>query len=286
MKKAVERKLSSPDRAHNNPDKIVIDEAHGLVFSSEDELYKHFFNEIQILEKEFFSLRDNQNDVPEPDFVKHEKNLSRLLEDPDEVWEDDQSLPEKPVIIYLREVKKGKGNLFHVAVCYTVNEVPSFVYLHFPTRDSKLVEKYRRGRLIYDRASGELPIGALEGDALTEGDALASGLYNAMNRLRNDKDIPEAQFGEYGQYREPTLAEADEIWRNADTMGNVLVSFIKDFSDQADNDLFYIVVALEDSPSNSHALLFSFPTTDKTLVDRYRHGENLQAEEVVQEASH
>ncbi|NQZ19758.1 MAG: peptidase, partial [Bdellovibrionales bacterium] len=38
--------------------------------------------------------------------------------------------------------------------------------------------------------------------------------------------------------------------------------------------------------TNSHALLFSFPTSDETLVDRYRHGENLQADEVIQESSH
>lgn len=32
--------------------------------------------------------------------------------------------------------------------------------------------------------------------------------------------------------------------------------------------------------------MFSFPTNDESLVDRYRHGENLHAEEVVQESSH
>jgi hypothetical protein len=45
-------------------------------------------------------------------------------------------------------------------------------------------------------------------------------------------------------------------------------------------------VTIEDTPSSSHALLFSFPTTDENLIGRYRHGENMQAEEVVQEASH
>ena len=69
-------------------------------------------------------------------------------------------------------------------------------------------------------------------------------------------------------------------------MGNVLVSFIREFPDEADGGIHYIVVTIEDMPSNSHALLFSFPTKDENLVGRYRHGENLQAEEVVQEASH
>ena len=79
--------------------------------------------------------------------------------------------------------------------------------------------------------------------------------------------------------------DADEIWRTNDTMGNILVSFIKDFSDH-DRGLTYIVVTVEDTPSNSHALLFSFPTKDSALADRYRHGESLHADEVVQESSH
>ena len=57
-------------------------------------------------------------------------------------------------------------------------------------------------------------------------------------------------------------------------------------ADEQNADLHYVVVTIEDTPSSSHALLFSFPTGDKNLLDRYRHGENLQAEEVVQEASH
>ena len=80
------------------------------------------------------------------------------------------------------------------------------------------------------------------------------------------------------------LEDADEIWRSSDSLGNVLVSFIKEFGDE--EEFSYIVVTVEDAPSGSHALLFSFPTRDRGLVDRYRHGENLQAEEVVQESSH
>ena len=62
--------------------------------------------------------------------------------------------------------------------------------------------------------------------------------------------------------------------------------WVKEYQDDEISNLHYIVVTLEDLPSGTHALLFSFPTSDASLVARYRHGENLQAEEVVQEASH
>ena len=51
-------------------------------------------------------------------------------------------------------------------------------------------------------------------------------------------------------------------------------------------DLHYIVVTEEDTEAQVNSLLFSFPTNDTTLVDRYRQGENLEAEEVATESSH
>jgi hypothetical protein len=138
--------------------------------------------------------------------------------------------------------------------------------------------------MVFQRLMGDMPMGAIDGDALHEGDDLATGLYKAMLLLRSDKDIPEDEFIDYADCREETLEDADEIWRSGDSTGNVLVSFIKEFSEE--DEFYYVVVTVEDAPSGSHALLFSFPTRDKGLVDRYRHGENLQAEEVVQESSH
>jgi hypothetical protein len=295
MSKAIQKRITAAKK-RRPATKIVIDEANGLVFSSEEDLYRHFNTEIDELEKEFFRLR-RRNDIPEGKFVDFEGNLTMLLEDPDEVWEDHGTIKDRPLIIYIRKITDANGEpkleakergepLFHVAACYLTEDVPSFVYLHFPSRDADLVAKYRRGQMIYERSQADVPIGAMEGDALSEGEELATGLYQAMIKLRGEKDIPEEQFPEYFMLREETLEDADEIWRSSDSMGNVLVTFIKDCSEVSDDELHYVVVTLEDSLSNSHALLFSFPTRDSSLIERYRHGENLQAEEVVQEASH
>ncbi len=256
---------------------IVIDESKGLVFESEAALYTHFQSDISALESEFLSLRQ-EDDIVESEFEKYDAQLDRLLDDPDEVWEDGSGSRK---FIYVRRFDK---DVSHIAVCYLTESTPSFVYLHFPTQDLELVERYRRGQLVFQRSSVDAPLGAIEGDALNEGDELATGLYKAMMLVRSDKDIPELEFPDYSTHREATLEDADEIWRNSDSLGNVLVSFIKELGE--DGEEFYVVVTIEDAPSGSHALLFSFPSRDKSLVDRYRHGENLQAEEVVQESSH
>lgn len=261
-------------------DPIVIDRDKGLEFATEEDLYSHFENEIRALEAEYLKLRST-DDVPENRLSDYDHQLERTLDDPDEVWEDEKTLGE-PVHIYIRYFEST--GVTHVATCYVTDEIASFVYLHFPTKDDKLVEEYRRGELLFERGRRGAAEGAIEGDALFEGDELAMGLYQAMLRLRIDKDIVESEFSAFAEAREITLEDADEIWRSSDSTGNVLVSFIKEFNEE--EDFFYVVVTLEDTPSGSHALLFSFPTRDRGLVGRYRHGENLQADEVIQESSH
>ena len=296
---------------------IVIDEKKGLIFDNEDALFKHFEKEISFLEKDFFKLRGS-DDIPEADFVNYEDHLSLLLDTPDEVWEDSETMPGVVFTIYLKKIGKprvkvnldehdeteegevhsdsdttekgsadsAEKSLYHVGIVYLADDSPTFVYLHFPTRSESLYGQYRRGEKIYDRFDESTPVGAIEGDALFENDEFARGLYQAMIKLRSETDIREEEFHDYAQHREESIEQPDEIWRTNDSTGNVLVHFVKDLSEESSDPIFYIVVTIEDAASSSHALLFSFPTNDENLVARYRQGENLQAEEVVQEASH
>jgi len=284
------RKASAKRRSHREEflkEQIVIDETQGLVFSSEEELYDHFLPQIQALEKEYFTSRA-KDDIHEKDFGDYEVLLNQVLDDPDEIWEDDSLIPGSRVRTYVAHFTSAedKESVYYVALTYTTGGVPTFVYLHFPSHDLSLVDKFRRGTLLYDRVLKEVEKGAVEGDALSEGDDLAVGLYRAMLTLRSEKDIPESDFKKFESLREATIEDADEIWRSVDLAGNILVTFIKECPEQDVAGLHYVVVTIEDTPSSSHALLFSFPTNDENLLDRYRHGENLQAEEVVQEASH
>ena len=279
---------------------IVIDESKGLVFQSEREMYEHFQPQIKMLESEVKTHRI-ESDVKVSEFSKYEPLLQQVIDDPDEVWEDAVSVHGVKVTSYvghyvaveadsdhrIDETSKSEEGVYYVALTYAVEGRPKFVYLHFPSRDIKLVDRFRRGELIYDRIAKEVEQGALEGDALSEGDPLAVGLYKAMLSLRSVSDIKEESFHDHDELREETIEEPDEIWRSTDLNGSVLVTFVKHFEDEGDTDgIWYIAVTVEDETSSSHALLFSFPTTDEALVDRYRHGENLQAEEVTQEASH
>jgi hypothetical protein len=263
----------------------VIDRQAGLVFSSEKEMYAHFETPIAVFEKEYLKNRP-ADDIAEESVANWEDLLDLTLEEPAEIWHDSKTCDELSVFHFIRAVPDL--NAVHVAVAYVNSEdEPTFILLNFMTKSMEMVEKYRRFDLVYDRAYEEVGFGMIEGDALTEGDPLAMGLFIAMLKVRGEKDVANEKFHELGdECREPTIEEADEIWRNADMSGHQLVTFIKEFPDHELRDLHYVAVTQEDAGSGVHSLLFSFPTTDSTLVDRYRHGENLQAEEVSQESSH
>ncbi len=268
---------------------IIIDKENDLVFQSEDEVLKYFATPIQQLEQEFLKLRTKE-DYSDQEAIGKEAELEDLLHSPDEVWEDAESVEGTVIYNFIKcfEDEENEDIYFYVALAYLADDVPTFVFLHFPTRFDTLCEHYRRGELVYDKTQEDIGYGGIEGDALTEGDDLASGLYKAMLIVRNTSDIEEGLFKNYAELREETIEEADEIWRNTTMNGYTLVTFIKDFSraEEGAEALYYLAVTLEDEGTNSHALMFSFPTNDESLVDRYRHGENLQAEEVVQESSH
>lgn len=275
-------KKATPEKEY-----IVIDEAAGLIFETEEDLFGYFAQSIQTLEDEYQSVRSNE-DFTDQEQLDLETYLESLLDEPDEIWQDSQTFEDMVVHHFIRSFEVG-GQVFHyIAVTYVTPEdsYPSFVFIHFPTKDTRVLQNYQRGELIFDKKFEYVKDGAVDGDALGEGDPLSVGLYIAMMKVRGEKDIGQSKFQDFADLREDTIESADEIWRKNDLDGNVLVTFIKEYPDHETKDLYYIVITQEDSTSNVHSLLFSFPTNDESLVDRYRQGENLQAEEVVQENSH
>jgi hypothetical protein len=270
-------------RLRRKKKQIIIDRDAGLVFSSEKELYAHFQPQIEILEKQYDQWKPTDDLESEVDL---EVELDRTLDEPSEIWHDEKTISEFPIFHFIRPLENLTA--FHVAVTYvSADDEPTFIFLHFVTKDLKMVEKYRRGDLVYDRAFEEVGFAAMEGDGLTEGDPFAMGLFLAMLKVRSEKDIAFEHFHPMAlEMREDTIENPDEIWRSDDLRDNKLVTFIKEFPDNSVGPLSYVVITQEDENAGVHSLLFSFPTQDEQLLDRYRHGENLQAEEVVQESSH
>lgn len=275
-------------KASSEKEYIVIDEASGLIFENEADLFGYFEQNIKSLEEEYQSVR-SEEDFSDEEQLSLQDYLESTLDEPDEIWQDQKTFKDLTIHHFVRSFEVADQVFHYVAVAYVTPDesYPSFVFIHFPTKDLRVLQNYQRGDLVYDKKYEYVQDGAIDGDALGEGDPLSMGLYIAMMKVRGEKDISQDKFRDFSDLREDTIESADEIWRKNDLEGNVLVTFIKEYPDhEAVKDLTYVVVTQEDDTSNVHSLLFSFPTNDNTLVDRYRQGENLQAEEVVQESSH
>ncbi len=292
MKKPIPTKRKA--KAHKAPKKmqekelIIIDEKQGLIFENDKTLFGYFSAAIKEYEIKFQKNYDAKNDFGLNEQIEHESLLDETMDDPDEIWLNDTSFEDLSVHTMIRSFETKQQQFYYIAVVYISSDdnYPTFVFFHFPTKDLKLVEVFRQNEIIFHRKLEAIQFAAIEGDSLLEGDYLAIGLLESMLKIRGEKDIATDKFQDYAECRESTINTPDEIWRKVDTEGHVLVTFIQEFEDLGVEDLHYIVVTEEDTESQVNSLLFSFPTNDITLVDRYRQGENLEAEEVATESSH
>ena len=274
-------------KSTKDEDLIVIDESKGLIFENEDSLFAYFEPAIEKIELEYES-NFQETDFDQDEQKKLEITLDETLDQPDQIWKDESFTSEFPVYYFIKKVAGRDGDFDYIAVCYMDQDehIPTFVLSHFPTKDANLAKHYKRTELIYDILLEDVRDASVDGDALGDGDELAMGLFQSMMVLRTEKDITQDHFLNYANLREECIEHPDEIWKKTDSEGHGLVTFIKEFSEHETKNLYYVSVTLEDSQTQVHTLLFSFPSTDETLVDRYRQGENLQAEEVTQESSH
>ncbi|MFZ3231575.1 MAG: PBECR2 nuclease fold domain-containing protein [Pseudobdellovibrio sp.] len=288
VKSKSKAKVHKVERKLQEKEMIIIDEKQGLIFDNEKTMFGYFSAPIKEFEKKYQTHYSEADDFSFAEQVELEYLLEDTLDDPDEIWIDESSFEDLKVHVLVKAVEVLGKEFHYVAVVYinTEENYPSFVFIHFPTKDLKMVELFRENEIVFHRKLEAIQFAALDGDSLLEGDYLAIGLLEAMLVIRSEKDIAPEKFPDFAELRESTIDAPDEIWSKVDSTGHVLVTFIKEFPDNGTPDLHYIVVTEEDADSQVNSLLFSFPSNDISLVDRYRQGENLEAEEVSTESSH
>lgn len=285
--KKLKAKAHKASKKIQDKELIVIDETQGLIFENDKTLFGYFSEQIKYMEDRYAKYYSPTRDYSEAELESKENWLEATLDDPDEIWIDAETFPEMPLYFLVKTIDDPLDPFIYIAVVYLNSEekYPSFVFIHFATKDTNLAEMFRIKEIIYHRKLEAIQFAAIEGDSLLEGDQLAIGLLESMMILRNEKDVINEDFNKFAEQRDETINNPDEIWRKVDSEGHTLVTFIRDIS-EFKPDHYYLVVTEEDPNTEVHSLLFSFPTNDSTLVDRYRQGENLEAEEVSQESSH
>jgi hypothetical protein len=277
---------------------LFVEEEVGRVFCSESCIAAHFAPDIERLEKEFMrrlSPRDLSGE--ERESVDHLRWIT--LQEPDEVWRE-KTLTGDFRYTLISEFQPGDKKIWSVCICLFLRGEPSFLYLAFPTKNSAMVNHYRRGeRIEWSKPARQADLAIAErggepeaevskdptdrlADPWTEEETLRAQLVQD----RDDSDIPSDEYADYQDCLEEVLDGPDEVWTltmedaaaiaaEADVETTEaspaarLFHFIKHY---ADKGFWYVVIARETDDEEEIELLDAFPTRDASLVDRHRRG--------------
>ncbi len=251
---------------------VLIDENNDLLFCNDGCLRENFEEEINKQESEHLSLR-SKVDIKPSEFKNFDQYLPLLLNDPDEIWEPEILEQREPTQFVIGEFLHEKEKIYYIASIYPSDGKPAFVYIHFPTRDVNLVQKYRRGQLVYDSFENEVDEEDKVGNL--SDDHIAIGLYTELIENHSESDIDIEDYPNYTDLRIPTLDKPQEVWKQIDDEGNTFLVFIAHHPREPE-EVAYVVVAIEDELTSDIIPVFSFPTLDQKLLDRFRTGEQIQ----------
>jgi hypothetical protein len=262
-------------RKHMGSDEqiVYVEENSNRFFCSEKCIRDYYDPIAEFYKKAHFIMRD-AHDIPESDFAKYESYAPLALNSPDEVWCDANEQGETHYFFHKNFMDEG-GAFSYVIMCFCLELEPTYMILAFPTRDRKLSDEYRRGKKLdmsplNEEVESVQPEarGALEEELLSN---QSNAVEEEMLRWRSKDDISVDEFDDYAHLLDESIESPNEVWELQDAQGATLLSMIT----QHDDGVTYIVICRNDQKSEaqeSWQVLYSFPTKDAKLVERYRRG--------------
>jgi hypothetical protein len=253
---------------------VYVEEGSNRFFCSEKCIRAYYDPMAEHYRREMMQIRD-PHDIAESDFPEYESYAPLCLSNPDELWEEITDNGEK-VNNYLANFTNEGGKFTYVVMCFCLEQEPTYILLSFPTRDKKLVEDFRRGQRVEIQEAAEEQIAEPEVSSVIAEDFLArqgNAIEEDMLRHRGTKDIPPSEFEEYAHLLDQTIENPDEVWELQDDGDNTLLTLIA----QAEENVHYVVICTYDQGEGegdreSWRVVYSFPTNDPALVQRYRRG--------------
>ncbi len=275
------------DAIENASKVLLIEEENNRSFCSEECILHFYTPRNDYFEKLDLKMREELS-VSDPDWVfkykESEKHIKKTLEEPDEVWEQENDLGE----VYMTHLKKfsvKEKPFWFLIICFYFQDGPSFIFFQSVTTSIELLDFYRvdsdeelevEMEQTEDEieASIDVPPEVLETVELKKSTFLAHLLES-----RSEEDIDYEKFPRYETNTVSTLEEPDEIFKYNDEEGDTLLTYVKSYQKDKQN-FFYIVICMKvdmRESANEEVLIpiVSFPSQDKDLYIKYAHGERI-----------
>jgi len=255
----------------NADEKIVyVEEGANRYFCSEKCIRTYYDPMAEFYRKQMLEVRD-PHDVSEADFSGYESYAPLCLSNPDEVWMDSTEFGEN-IYFYLANYTNEGGKFTYVVACFCLEDEPTYILLSFPTRDKKLAEEFRRGEKLEIKEDEEVT--EPEVSPVLAEDFLArqgNAIEEEMLRHRDPTDVPHKEFEEHVHLVDQTIESPDEVWELQDEGDNPILTLIS----QQEEALHYVVICTFDASQGQESwrVIYSFPSRDPALVQRYRRGQ-------------
>jgi hypothetical protein len=248
---------------------VYVEQSANRYFCSEKCIRSYYDPVAEYYRREMMEIRD-PHDISEADFSELESYAPLCLSNPDEIWVDSTEFGET-ITFFLANFTNEGGKFTYIVACFCLDEEPTYILLSFPTRDKKLIEEFRRGEKV-ERTEGEEAAEPEVSPVLTE-DFLArqgNAIEEEMLRHRNATDIPAKDFEDFVHLVDQTIENPDEVWELQDEGDNPQLTLIT----QHEENLHYVVICTFDSSQGQESwrVIYSFPSRDPALVQRYRRG--------------
>jgi hypothetical protein len=250
---------------------VYVEESGNRYFCSEKCIRSYYDPMAEHYRQLMVQIRD-PHDISEADFATYESYAPLCLSNPDEIWADHTEFGET-VYFYLANFTNEGGKFTYIVACFCLEDEPTYILLSFPTRDKKLAEEFRRGEKLELKEEDEEASEPEVSPVLAE-DFLArqgNAIEEDMLRHRAHDDVPQAEFEEFVHLVDQTIENPDEVWELQDEGDNPLLTLIS----QHEESLHYVVICTFDASQGQESwrVIYSFPSRDPALVQRYRRGQ-------------
>lgn len=260
---------------------VVIDDEWHFRFDSVKQAQVFFQPVIETIEKEVhqtFQLEE----IPLETIEDLEARVTEVIENPLQIWERLMPFDKAPdglLPVYVFLGYHGDLHAWHVIWAH-MNQDQEVTWIHYQlmTMNQSALQTFLKDELVFDHRLNQYKPAIVDGDGLSQADPLALGLFEAHLKLRQPDDIPLSDFGYWAQkLRDLTIQNPDEMRLQATWQGVNLLNLIRWFpEDDEEPGIYYVVVTVKEPYQEAFSILFSFPTRDESLVDRYRQGELVQ----------
>ncbi|MBL6990098.1 MAG: hypothetical protein ISR65_09985 [Bacteriovoracaceae bacterium] len=243
-----------------------------------EHFYRPYCEHFNSTEKQLRSNMGLLNEQCLSVLIQKPLHLDFLVKNPNEIWCMKNELNE---LVY--SFITLSNDVYYIGLSLAYETRPSFLFLSTATQNMELLNEFRIGSEIVDKAKFTKSTSSNGKMYIDDNDyqyveSKKSLIMAQILQQRSPTDIPFEKFHLYEEFFEVTLTGADEIYEHQDDTGDLLYTYIKSFYKQGISFYYYVICLnlsgneVEQNCAATIAPIVSFPSLDGQMYRSYNKG--------------